>query len=70
MFMHTHVGYTHVFMHTLHDSPLTPPMQQDGATSLLVASLEGHKDIVLALLQAGASVDAKAMVRVVLVSPL
>ena len=68
--MHTHVGYTHVFMHTRFDSLLTPPMQQDGATSLFIASQNGHKDVVLALLQAGASVDAQFKVRGALVSPL
>ena len=53
-----------------HDSPLTPPMQQSGATSLFIAAQNGHKDTVLALLQAGASVDAKEEVRGALVSPL
>ena len=68
--MHKHVGYTHVFMHTRVDSLLTPAMQQGGWTSLLIASRNGHKDVVLALLQAGASVDAKDSVRGALVSPL
>ena len=70
MFMHTHAGYTHVFMHTRFDSLLTPAMRQDGTTSLYIASQNGHKDVVLALLQAGASVDAKFKVRGALVSPL
>ena len=46
-----------------HDSPLTPPVRQDGATPLFISAQTGHKDTVLALLQAGAAVDAKTEVR-------
>ena len=46
-----------------HDSPLTPPVRQDGATPLYISAQNGHKDTVLALLQAGATVDAKGPVR-------
>ena len=42
---------------------LTPPMQQIEATPLHIAVQNGHKDTVLALLQAGATVDAKTKVR-------
>ena len=45
-------------------------MRQGGATSLLIAAQNGHRGVVLALLQAGATVDAKDEVRVALVSPL
>ena len=34
-------------------------MQQTWATPLYTAAAQGHKDIVLALLQAGATVDTK-----------
>ena len=43
-------------------------MQQSGATSLFIAAQNGHKDTVLALLQAGAAVDAKKEVRGALLS--
>jgi hypothetical protein len=43
-------------------------MRQNEATPLLVAALNGHTDTVLALLQAGAIVDAKDEVRGVLLS--
>jgi hypothetical protein len=63
---HTHQG-THpcVCMYVCapcpprHDPPLTPPMQQDGWTPLHASAQNGHTDTVLALLQAGATVDAK-----------
>ena len=42
-----------------HDSPLTPPLQQHEATPLYASAFNGHTNIVLALLQAGAAVDAK-----------
>ena len=38
-------------------------MRQNGATPLYVSARQGHKDTVLALLQAGATVDAKNEVR-------
>jgi hypothetical protein len=47
-----------------HDSPLTPPLQQDEWTPLHASASCGHKDATLALLQAGAAVDAKTEVRV------
>jgi len=47
---------------------LTPPMQQIEATPLHIAVQNGHKDTVLALLQAGATVDAKTKVRGALLS--
>jgi hypothetical protein len=67
---HTHPG-THpcVCMYVCapcpprHDPPLTPPMRQDGWTPLFVSAGKGHTDTVLALLQAGATVDAKDEVR-------
>jgi|LauGreDrversion2_3_1035106.scaffolds.fasta_scaffold875805_1 hypothetical protein len=43
-------------------------MQQDGTTPLYIAAQEGHKDWVLALLQAGAAVDTQTEVRVDLLS--
>jgi hypothetical protein len=46
-----------------HDSPLTPPLQQNEATPLYASAYQGHTNIVLALLQAGAAVDAKDKVR-------
>ena len=46
-----------------HDSPLTPPLQQNEATPLYASAYQGHTNIVLALLQAGAAVDAKDEVR-------
>jgi hypothetical protein len=46
-----------------HDPPLTPPMRQDGWTPLFVSAGKGHTDTVRALLQAGATVDAKDEVR-------
>ena len=49
-----------------HDSPLTPPLQQNEATPLYASAYQGHTNIVLALLQAGAAVDAKDKVRVAL----
>ena len=49
-----------------HDSPLTPPLQQDEATPLWTSAFNGHTNTVLALLQAGAAVDAKNKVRVAL----
>jgi hypothetical protein len=49
-----------------HDSPLTPPLQQDETTPLYVSARNGHTNTVLALLQAGAAVDAKNKVRGVL----
>jgi hypothetical protein len=72
---HTHPG-THpcVCMYVCapcpprHDPPLTPPMRQDGATPLYISAQNGHKDTVLALLQAGATVDAKDEVRGALLS--
>ena len=51
-----------------HDSPLTPPLQQDEATPLWTSAFNGHTNTVLALLQAGAAVDAKTEVRVALLS--
>jgi hypothetical protein len=70
---HTHPG-THpcVCMYVCapcpprHDPPLTPPMRQDGITPLHVSAQDGHTDTVRALLQAGATVDAKCEVRGVL----
>ena len=38
-------------------------MRQNGATPLGISAENGHKDTVLALLQAGATVDAKVEVR-------
>ncbi len=38
-------------------------MQQDGRTSLFISAREGHTGSVLALLQAGAAVDAKKKVQ-------
>ncbi len=46
-----------------HDSPLTPPLQQNEATPLHASAWQGDTNIVLALLQAGAAVDAKNNVR-------
>jgi hypothetical protein len=46
-----------------HDSPLTPPIQQTAGTPLSVAARKGQTDLVLALLQAGATVDTKCRVR-------
>jgi ankyrin repeat protein len=43
-------------------------MQQDGATPLFLSAQNGHKDTVLALLQAGSNVDAKHEVRGALLS--
>jgi hypothetical protein len=65
-FTHTHPG-THpcVCMYVCApcpprpDSPLAPPMRQDEATPLYISAQNGHTDTVLALLQAGATVDAK-----------
>ena len=51
-----------------HDSNLTPPMLQNEATPLWFSACEGRTDTVLALLQAGAIVDAKNEVRGVLLS--
>jgi hypothetical protein len=72
---HTHPG-THacVCMYVCapcpprHDLPLTPPMRQTGATPLFVSARHGHTDTVRALLQAGATVDAKYKVRGALLS--
>jgi len=46
-----------------HDSPLTPPLQQHKRTPLHASAQKGHTNTVLALLQAGAAVDAKDKVR-------
>jgi hypothetical protein len=72
---HTHPG-THacVCMYACapcpprHDPPLTLRMRQTGATPLYIAAQKGHTDTVLALLQAGATVDAKTKVRGALLS--
>ena len=42
-----------------HDSLLTPPLQQLERTPLFISARNGHTITVLALLQAGARVDAK-----------
>jgi ankyrin repeat protein len=42
-----------------HDSLLTPPLQQHEMTPLFISAEKGHTNTVLALLQAGAAVDAK-----------
>ena len=74
-FTHTHPGthpcacmYACAPCPPRHDSPLTPPVRQDGATPLFISAQTGHKDTVLALLQAGAAVDAKEEVRGALLS--
>jgi hypothetical protein len=72
---HTHPG-THpcVCMYACapcpprHDPPLTPPMRQDERTPLYASAQNGHTDTVRALLQAGATVDAKDKVRGALLS--
>ena len=46
-----------------HDSLLTPPLQQRERTPLFISAQNGHTNTVLALLQAGAAVDAKNEVR-------
>ena len=46
-----------------HDSLLTPPLQQLERTPLFMSARNGHTNTVLALLQAGAAVDAKNKVR-------
>jgi hypothetical protein len=46
-----------------HDSLLTPPLQQHERTPLYISAFHGHTNTVLALLQAGAAVDAKNEVR-------
>jgi hypothetical protein len=53
-----------------HDPPLTPSMRQHGAmrTPLWASIFNGHTDTVRALLQAGATVDAKDKVRGALLS--
>ena len=74
-FTHTHPG-THpcVCMYACapcpprHDSPLTPPLQQDERTPLYISAMYGHTNTMLALLQAGATVDAKNVVRGALLS--
>jgi hypothetical protein len=70
VYTHTHPG-THpcVCMYVCapcsprHDPPLTPPMRQDEWTPLFFSAQDGHTDTVRALLQAGATVDAKDEVR-------
>ena len=42
-----------------HDSLLTPPLQQLERIPLFISARNGHTNTVLALLQAGAAVDAK-----------
>ena len=42
-----------------HDSLLTPPLQQRERTPLFISAYHGHTNTVLALLQAGAAVDAR-----------
>ena len=49
-----------------HDSLLTPPLQQLERTPLFMSARNGHTNTVLALLQAGAAVDATNIVRVAL----
>ena len=51
-----------------HDSPLTPPVRQNGLFPLYVSAEKGHTDTVRALLEAGATVDAKIEVRGALLS--
>ena len=51
-----------------HDSPLTPPMRQNGRTPLYISAMNGHTDTVRVLLEAGATVDAKIEVRGALLS--
>ena len=74
-FTHTHPGthpcacmYACAPCPPRHDSPLTPPVRQDGATPLCTSAKNGHKDTVRALLEAGATVDAKTKVRGALLS--
>ena len=74
-FTHTHPGthpcacmYACAPCPPRHDSPLTPPVRQTGATPLFISAQEGHTDTVRALLQAGATVDAKTKVRGALLS--
>ena len=43
-------------------------MQQDGATPLWIAAMQGHTESITALLQGGAAVDAKGPVRGALLS--
>jgi hypothetical protein len=50
------------------DSPLAPPMRQDERTPLFYSAMNGHTDTALALLQAGATVDARNKVRGVVLS--
>ena len=74
-FSHTHPGthpcacmYACAPCPPRHDSPLTPPMRQDEWTPLCISAQNGHTDTVRALLEAGATVDAKKKVRGALLS--
>ena len=42
---------------------LAPPAAQEGATALIVSSVNGHTETVALLVEKGADVEAKAMVR-------